>query len=227
MTHSLKLLSICGLVFAVNCLTTGCINIGSNDVLEFNSPEELKYCQPVMPFAEAMAKGDYEAAYDALDPMCLKDVHASALKRDNPNYQLETKGNQVDYVFKGDPDDRFETLSKEQFVEAMKAGEAYGKPKTLDSVYVEGFYDEEAMERAPHQSADFPFDKVKATVSIDITCECTKENLEAMQKLYGWDEGELEEGYTFAWMYIVVYVIEDEGELKMGRFQFNRMEPDW
>lgn len=174
-------------------------------------------CDAVLPFARAIEAGDYAAAYDAVDPMVFEDVHALQFVR----LSLE-RGDNFEYI--GDPDNRIGTVDKARFVSLMTKEEAVGKPARLVDVVedwsLEGPPVTEMTGRYPPK---FPFEKVVATVIVNIECSMDAPAWKALSERAGYEiEGHGDPPY----LQIFVVVLDDGGKKKVAHVDFKAMGLD-
>lgn len=187
------------------------------------SPEERKYLEAGRPFFEALAKSDHSQAY------ALLSSHATSRMSVNqflaPEDEAQLKANE---------EHPMENVTAEQFAEQVRGVEAkFGKPRKADNLHVQSLDPKILSGQAtePMDKLDImfsigmmpdsvPADIRRASLRGSIRTEWNPEDLKAAaQQLNSTEEEVLknEEGPYFNIKYVLV---EEEGVLKVGYFEF-------
>ncbi len=192
----------------------------SADPIDAETDLGIAACELLLPFAKSVSQRKYESAYDALDAFVFQDVHARQFLRNSP--RMESTISEYKYI--GDRKDRIGNVDKAKFVQFMKDAELEGIPSGEFEVIEEWNFVEDGEPMAPSDrrfSDDFPFDKVVASVTIVIDCVFDEQAKQTFADSYDPEIADADLYFN-----ILVYVVEDEDELKPAFVDFQTMHLD-
>jgi hypothetical protein len=187
---------------------------------EETPPEERQYLEAGRAFIVALRDQGYARAYDLLSSHAKARISVNQF--DPPDDDAAAAKNE---------EKPLANVTREQFVELMqKMEQRYGKPHSINNLYVEETDPEILSGRGDNLSVMFaigamsesiPFDIRRVSLRGQVRTHFKPGQVEELAKQYEMSTQEIEQDEEFAPYFTIKYVlVEEDEQLKVGYFEF-------